>query len=520
MAVKKTELYSSLWASCDALRGGMDSSQYKDYILTLLFMKYVTDKFKGQKYGDLTVFDKAHDPNLDPEKRTGCSFDDFIALKNNKNIGEGMDKVIARLAEINDNLKGVIDIAHFNDEQKIGVGQEMVDKLTKLIAIFQRPELDFSRNKAEGDDIIGDAYEYLMRNFASESGKSKGQFYTPAEVSRILAKVIGIDHCKNRNASICDPACGSGSLLIRAMAEAPFDIDGCGQEKDSSTAGLAKMNAVLHNKSWITIRSGNTFSNPRFIKDDDATELRRFDYIVANPPFSMKNWTDGVQEYGRFDGYGDRPPEKNGDYAWLLHILRTLKNDGKAAVILPHGVLFRGNAEETIRRSIIDKGWIKGIVSLPSNLFYGTGIPACILIIDKEGAANRQGIFMIDASHGYVKDGNKNRLREQDIYRIVTTFNEHITDDPKYARLVPYSEIKNKRNNYNLNITRYIDSSNEEDLQNIDAHIHGGIPAADIDRLNKYWKVFDSLRDSLFAELRPAFYNPNPQNSNIKSIVL
>lgn len=519
MAVKKTELYSSLWASCDALRGGMDSSQYKDYILTLLFMKYVTDKFKGQRYGDLTVFDKAHDPNPDPEKRTGCSFDDFIALKNNKNIGEGMDKVIARLAEVNDRLKGVIDIAHFNDEQKIGAGQEMVDKLTKLIAIFQRPELDFSRNKAEGDDIIGDAYEYLMRNFASESGKSKGQFYTPAEVSRILAKVIGIDHCKNRDASICDPACGSGSLLIRAMAEAPFDIDGCGQEKDSSTAGLAKMNAVLHNKSWITIRSGNTFSNPRFIKDDDATELRRFDYIVANPPFSMKNWTDGVQEYGRFDGYGDRPPEKNGDYAWLLHILKTLKNDGKAAVILPHGVLFRGNSEETIRRSIIDKGWIKGIVSLPSNLFYGTGIPACILIIDKEGAANRQGIFMIDASHGYVKEGNKNRLREQDIYRIVTTFNEQITDDPKYARLVPYSEIKNKRNNYNLNITRYIDSSDKDDLQNIDAHIHGGIPAADIDRLNKYWKVFDSLRDSLFAELRPGFYKLIADKDEIRHVV-
>ena len=519
MAVKKTELYSSLWASCDALRGGMDSSQYKDYILTLLFMKYVTDKFKGQKYGDLTVFDKAHDPNPDPEKRTGCSFDDFVALKNNKNIGEGMDKIIARLAEVNDSLKGVIDIAHFNDEQKIGVGQEMVDKLTKLIAIFQRPELNFSHNKAEGDDIIGDAYEYLMRNFASESGKSKGQFYTPAEVSRILAKVIGIDHCKNHDASICDPACGSGSLLIRAMAETPFDIDGCGQEKDSSTAGLAKMNAVLHNKSWITIRSGNTFSNPRFLKEDDASELRTFDYIVANPPFSMKNWTDGCQEFGRFDGYGDRPPEKNGDYAWLMHILKTLKSDGKAAVILPHGVLFRGNAEETIRTKIIDKGWIKGIVSLPANLFYGTGIPACILIIDKEGAANRQGIFMIDASHGYVKDGNKNRLREQDIYRIVTTFNEQIQDDPKYARLVPYSEIKNKRNNYNLNITRYIDSSDGEDAQNIDAHIHGGIPAADIEGLEKFWEVFDSLRESLFEEMRPGFYKLIADKDEIRNVV-
>lgn len=322
MAVKKTELYSSLWASCDALRGGMDASQYKDYILTILFMKYVTDKYEGQKYGDLTVFDKSNDPEPDPEKRTGCSFDDFIELKNKKNIGEGMDKIIARLAEVNDSLKGVIDIAHFNDEAKIGKGQEMVDKLTKLIAIFQRPELNFSKNKAEGDDIIGDAYEYLMRNFATESGKSKGQFYTPAEVSRILAKIIGIDKCTDHDATICDPACGSGSLLIRALSEASFEISGYGQEKEVSTAGLAKMNAVLHNKATIKIMAGNTFSDPQFTKENDSSELERFDYIVANPPFSLKNWSDGLKEFGRFSGYGDRPPEKNGDYGKYYYTVR------------------------------------------------------------------------------------------------------------------------------------------------------------------------------------------------------
>lgn len=518
MAVKKTELYSSLWASCDALRGGMDASQYKDYILTLLFMKYVTDKYKGQKYGDLTVFDKAHDPNPDSEKRIGCSFDDFIALKNKKNIGEGIDKIIARLAEVNDSLKGVIDIAHFNDETKIGKGQEMVDKLTKLIAIFQRPELDFSNNKADGDDIIGDAYEYLMRNFATESGKSKGQFYTPAEVSRILAKVIGIDECTDHNATVCDPACGSGSLLIRALAEVPFEISGYGQEKESSTAGLAKMNAVLHNKATIKIMAGNTFSDPQFIKDDDASELERFDYIVANPPFSLKNWSDGLKEFGRFSGYGDRPPEKNGDYAWLMHILKTLKSTGKAAVILPHGVLFRGNAEGTIRQAIVDKGWIKGIISLPPNLFYGTGIPACIIIIDKEGAENRSGIFMIDAGKGYVKDGNKNRLREQDIYRIVTTFNEQITDDPKYARFVPNKEIKEK-NGYNLNISRYIDSSEPEDIQDIYAHIHGGIPAVDIDALSQYWTAFPTLKSELLSVLTEGYYKLNVAESDSRRTI-
>ena len=518
MAVKKTELYSSLWASCDALRGGMDASQYKDYILTLLFMKYVTDKYKGQKYGDLIVFDKANDPNPDPEKRTGCSFDDFIALKNKKNIGEGIDKIIARLAEVNEGLKGVIDIAHFNDETKIGKNKEMVDKLTKLISIFQRPELDFSKNKAEGDDIIGDAYEYLMRNFASESGKSKGQFYTPAEVSRILAKIIGIDKCSDHDATVCDPACGSGSLLIRALEEAPFEISGYGQEKDSSTAGLAKMNAVLHNKATIKIMAGNTFSDPQFKKAEDASELERFDYIVANPPFSLKNWADGLKEFGRFSGYGDRPPEKNGDYAWLMHILKTLKSTGKAAVILPHGVLFRGNAEATIRQKIIDKGWIKGIISLPPNLFYGTGIPACIIVIDKEGAKNRSGIFMIDASKGYIKEGSKNRLREQDMYRIVTTFNEKITTDPKYARFVLNKEIKGK-NEYNLNISRYIDSSDSEDIQDIYAHIHGGIPIADIDALEHFWKVFPSLKDELFDVFSEGYYKLNVEEDVIRQTI-
>lgn len=521
MAVKKTQIYASLWASCDKLRGGMDSSEYKDYILTLLFMKYVTDKYKNKgAYEDITVFDKAHDKDPDPEKRTGCSFDDFVALKKKKNIGEGMDKIVARLAEENSDLKGVIDIAHFNDEKKLGSGQEMVDKLTDLISIFQSPELNFSKNRAEDDDIIGDAYEYLMRKFATESGKSKGQFYTPAEVSRILANVVGISKCTDRNATVCDPACGSGSLLIRAVDAAPFLILGCGQEKESTTAGLAKMNAVLHRKAEITIKSGNTFSNPQYLDKKDNSVLERFDYIVANPPFSMKNWTDGIagKEYGRFEGYGDTPPEKNGDYAWLMHILKTLKSNGKAAVILPHGVLFRGNAEATIRKTIIQKHWIKGIIGLPANLFYGTGIAACILVIDKEGAANRQGIFMVDASRGYVKDGNKNRLREQDIYKIVTTFNNQITTDPKYARFVPNDEIE-VQNDYNLNLTRYIDSSDEEDVQDIYAHLHGGIPAADINSLSKYWKVFPSLKVQLLTSIDAKYYRLNVSHEKIRQAI-
>ena len=505
MAIKKSELYSSLWASCDALRGGMDASQYKDYILTLLFVKYVSDKFTGVDYADIEI----------PE---GGSFSDMVALIGKDNIGEGINKVIAKLAEEN-NLRGVIDKVSFNDPDKLGKGKEMVDKLSKLINIFRRPELDFSRNRTEGDDLIGDAYEYLMRKFATESGKSKGQFYTPAEVSRVLAKVIGISHETNPNATICDPACGSGSLLIRALEEAPVALSGYGQEKDTTTAGLAKMNTVLHNKATATIRSGNTFSDPQYFEDgSDETVLRRFDYIVANPPFSLKNWSEGAKEYGRFEGYGDRPPEKNGDYAWLLHILKSLKNTGKAAVILPHGVLFRGNAEATIRQNVIERGWIKGIIGLPANLFYGTGIPACIIVIDKEDADDRKGIFMIDASRDFVKDGNKNRLRERDIYKIVTTFNEQITDDPHYARFVPKDEIV-KKNGYNLNISRYIDSGIAEDLQDIDAHLNGGIPMSDVDKLTVYWNVFENLKSKLFSVLRNGYYKLNVEKENIRTAI-
>lgn len=509
MAIKKNELYSSLWASCDKLRGGMDASQYKDYILTLLFVKYVTDKFKGVKYADITV----------PE---GGSFDDLVALKGNKNIGEGIDKVIAKLAEAgNNNLRGVIDNAHFNDEAKLGSGKEMVDKLSDLIAIFQRPEFDFKNNKASGDDILGDAYEYLMRNFASESGKSKGQFYTPAEVSRILAKVIGIDKIEERDEgySVYDPACGSGSLLIRAANEAPFEVSIWGQEKEVTTAGLAKMNLVLHNKAAGEIKAGNTFSSPKFFEEGSNDEvLKRFDFAVANPPFSLKNWTDGLKDYGRFSGYGDMPPEKNGDFAWLMHILKSLKSTGKAAVVLPHGVLFRGNAEATIRQSIVDKGYIKGIIGLPANLFFGTGIPACIIIIDKSDADERQGIFMIDASHDFIKDGNKNRLRERDIYKIVTTFNQQITSDPKYARFVPNDEIKIK-NNYNLNITRYIDSTVPEDLQDIDAHLNGGIPAVDVDSMEKYWTLFPNLKNELFSVMREGYYKLNIPTDEVRNAI-
>jgi type I restriction enzyme M protein len=506
LPVKKSEIYSSIWESCDELRGGMDASQYKDYVLVLLFMKYVSDRFAGKK--DALI-----------EVPAGASFADMVALKGKKEIGDGINKIIEKLAEAND-LKGIIDVADFNDESKLGEGKEMQDRLSALIAIFQKPELDFSRNRADGDDLLGDAYEYLMRHFATESGKSKGQFYTPAEVSRIMAKVIGINKAKRQDQTVYDPTCGSGSLLLKAAAETECGITIYGQEMDVATRGLAKMNMILHGNPTAEIYQGNTLAKP-LLKNPDGT-LKTFDFAVANPPFSSKAWSNGFDpyhdEYGRFEGIGV-PPAKNGDYAFLLHLIKSLKSTGKGAIILPHGVLFRGNSEAEIRKNLITRGYIKGIIGLPPNLFYGTGIPACIVVIDKEDAASRTAIFMIDASKGYIKDGNKNRLREQDIHKIVDVFNNQI-EVPKFSRLVPVSEIGDPKNDYNLNIPRYIDSQEEEDLQDIEAHLLGGIPARDIENLADYWTTCPSLKSELFAPNRPGYYTLKVEKEKIKATIL
>lgn len=501
MAIKKSELYSSLWASCDKLRGSMEPSQYKDYVLVLLFVKYVSDKY-------------SNDPNALIFIPEGGSFKDMQSLKGQKDIGEKMDMAITKLAKEND-LVNVIDVISFQDEEKLGKGKEMVDKLTGLITIFENPALDFSKNRAEGDDILGDAYEYLMRHFASESGKSKGEFYTPAEVSRVLAKVIEVNKENKEKQTVYDPTCGSGSLLLKVADEAENKVNLYGQEKETANASLARMNMILHNNPEAVIEKGqSTLSNP--LHKNELGDLKTFDYIVANPPFSSKNWTDGFDPandiYNRFEE-GKIPPAKNGDYAFLLHIVKSLKSTGKAACILPHGVLFRGNVESEIRKSLIQKGYIKGIIGLPANLFYGTGIPACVIVIDMENAENNKdlsddekGIFMVDGSKGFIKDGNKNRLREQDIHKITDVFNKQ-TEIPKFSRLVSITEISDPKNDFNLNIPRYIDNQEVEDIQDIEAHLLGGIPNEDIEALKQYWEVYPSLKKELFTSNKRANYS-------------
>jgi type I restriction enzyme M protein len=493
MAIKKSDLYSSLWASCDQLRGGMDASQYKDYVLFMLFIKYISDK-----YGNSTDFAP---PVTIPR---GASFKDMLELRGKSDIGDRINtQVIAPLVQANARLARS-DFPDFNDSNKLGEGKDKVEKLTNLINIFANPRLDFSQNRAEHDDILGDAYEYLMRHFATESGKSKGQFYTPSEVSRVIAQVIGISPANTKAATTAyDPTCGSGSLLLKVAAQAGKHITLEGQEKDVTTAGLARMNMILHDFPTANILSGNTLAAPKF---KDGESLRTYDYVVANPPFSDKTWSTGLtpsqDPFQRFS-WGE-PPAKQGDYAYLLHIIRSMKGTGKAACILPHGVLFRGNAEGVIRQQLVRSGILKGIIGLPANLFYGTGIPACIVVLDKENAAARKGVFLIDASKGFIKDGNKNRLREQDIHRIVDTFTRQL-DVPRYARMVPLDEIADPKNDYNLNLPRYIDSTEPEDLQDIEGHLRGGIPERDLDALAAYWQLLPGMRAALFEPLRPGY---------------
>ncbi|GAA7684285.1 type I restriction-modification system subunit M [Helicobacter pylori] len=515
MAIKKSELYSSLWAGADSLRGGMDASEYKNYVLNLLFLKYISDKARNNNFSEIEV----------PQ---GCFYEDILALEGDKEIGDKLNKIIAKIAERND-LKGVIDSVDFNDNTKLGEGKAMMDTLSNLVKIFA--DLSLGAHGALDDDLLGDAYEYLMRHFASESGKSKGQFYTPSEVSLLLSLLLGIDENTRQDKSIYDPTCGSGSLLLKASSLAgEKGLTIYGQEKDISTTALCKMNMILHNSATADIAKGgfSTLSNPLFTTENGM--LKTFDYVVANPPFSLKNWTDGLSidpkskqvindHFNRFED--GTPPEKNGDFAFLLHIIKSLKDTGKGAVILPHGVLFRGNAEGVIRKNLLLKGYIKGVIGLAPNLFYGTSIPACVIILDKENAHARKGVFMIDASKDFKKDGNKNRLREQDVQKMIDTFNAY-KEIPYYSKMVSLEEIS--ANDYNLNIPRYIAAKQESEkdlFALINSHKASYLPKNEIKAYDPYFRVFKELKNTLFKKSdKEGYYALKTECENIKELII
>ncbi|GAA7543221.1 type I restriction-modification system subunit M [Helicobacter pylori] len=515
MAIKKSELYSSLWAGADSLRGGMDASEYKNYVLNLLFLKYISDKARNNNFSEIEV----------PQ---GCFYEDILALEGDKEIGDKLNKIIAKIAERND-LKGVIDSVDFNDNTKLGEGKAMIDTLSNLVKIFA--DLSLGAHGALDDDLLGDAYEYLMRHFASESGKSKGQFYTPSEVSLLLSLLLVIDENTRQDKSIYDPTCGSGSLLLKASSLAGKNgLTIYGQEKDISTTALCKMNMILHNSADADIAKGgsSTLSNPLFTTENGM--LKTFDYVVANPPFSLKNWTDGLSidpkskqvindNFNRFED--GTPPEKNGDFAFLLHIIKSLKNTGKGAVILPHGVLFRGNAEGVIRKNLLTKGYIKGVIGLAPNLFYGTSIPACVIVLDKENACTRKGVFLIDASKDFKKDGNKNRLREQDVQKMIDTFNA-FKEIPYYSKMVSLEEIS--ANGYNLNIVRYIAAKQETEkdlFALINSHKASYLPKNEIEAYAPYFKVFKELKNTLFKKSdKEGYYALKTECENIKELII
>lgn len=486
MAIKKSQLYNTLWESCNALRGSMDASQYKDYVLMILFVKYLSDKVKQREMEDIVL----------PE---GCFFDDFIKLKQNIGIGEQINIKLEAIKEANVKILNIA-LPNFNDSAKFGPPKQMMETLSKLIGVFENEALDFGRNRAVDDDLLGDAYEYLMKNFAVESGKSKGQFYTPAEVSRVMAQVLHLNESCHVSDTIYDPTGGSGSLLLRANAETQRGATLYMQEKDNATASLAKLNMLLHGVPTAEICQGDTLNDPQF---KEAGLLKTFDYCVANPPFSQKNW---LAQNGENDPYHRwnktlLPPAKNGDYAFLLHLVASMTPEtGRGACILPHGVLFRGNAEEVIRRELVQKRKIiKGIIGLPANIFFGTPIPAAIVVLDNH--RNEDGIFFIDASAGFIKDGNKNRLREQDIRKIVDVFNSRL-ELPHYSRLVSYDEIE--RNGWNLNIPRYIEPVSTEITQDLDGHLNGGISCAELDACGN-WDAFLGLKEILTSPMRPGY---------------
>jgi type I restriction enzyme M protein len=484
----------------------MDASQYKDYVLMILFVKYLSDK--------------AHQGQIDLEVPEGCYFEDFVALKQNEHIGEKINEKLEAIREANVAFIGSLTLPNFNDDAKLGTGKTKVETLSKLIGEFQRDELDFSLNRAADDDLLGDAYEYLMKNFAAESGKSKGQFYTPAEVSRVMAKVLHMEDFSRAQNTIYDMTCGSGSLLLRALNETPNGYPTLyGQEKDSTTASLAKLNMLLHGIVSSDIEVGDTLNDPQFTT---GSMLDTFDVCVANPPFSQKNWLASGGENDLYNRWNENllPPAKCGDYAFLLHFVNSMKPEtGRGACILPHGVLFRGNAEYTIRRYFVEKRYLKGIIGLPANLFFGTGIPACILILDKQNTEHREGIFFIDAKEGFIKDGNKNRLREQDIKRIVDAWNAQ-KEIPHYARMVEWSEIEDEKgNDFNLNIPRYIQPRDTEIQHDIDAHLHGGLPAHDVEAMDDYWTVCPSLKSSLFNKEATGRYSLVPDKDVIAQTI-
>jgi type I restriction enzyme M protein len=499
------EINSIVWKACDTFRGTIDATQYKDYILTMLFIKYVTDVWKDKKaaYAEKYKGDEVRIERALRNERfqvpNECTFDFLFEQRNENNLGELINIALEKLEDANrSKLERVFRNIDFNSEANLGQTKDRNRRLKNLLVDFYA--LNLQPSHLEGNDIIGDAYEFLIAQFAGDAGKRAGEFYTPGEVSTLLAKLVD-PQPGNR---ICDPACGSGSLLIKVAKEVGSNnFSLYGQENNGSTWALARMNMFLHEMDNADIEWGDTLNNPRLLEGD---QLMKFHIVVANPPFSLDKWgADNAlaDQYNRF--HRGTPPKSKGDYAFITHMIETTYQDvGKTGVIVPHGVLFRGSSEGKIREQLIKENLLEAVIGLPANLFFGTGIPAAILIFNK-GKGDNKDVLFIDASREYQEGKNQNRLREdKDIKHIVDTYKafkaaapltteEGVVIEEKYAYRATLKEIE--ENDYNLNIPRYVDTFEEE------APIDIATTQAEITRLKSELAGVEAQMETYLKEL-------------------
>jgi len=459
--VSQAEINDIAWRACDTFRGTLDPAQYKDYILVMLFIKYMSDLWKDK----LEQYDNRYQGDAQRVERAlarerfvvppEADFDYLYAKRRESNIGELINIALEKIEDANKaKLENVFRNIDFNSEPHLGQTRERNRRLVSLLDDFANPKLDLRPSRIGNQDVIGNTYEYLISRFASDAGKKGGEFYTPPEVATLLARLLE----PQSGDRICDPACGSGSLLIRVarqIGDRNFAL--FGQESNGSTWALCRMNMFLHEMDNARIEWCNTITNPRLVEGDS---LMKFNIVVANPPFSLDKWGADEAVNDRFHRFWRGiPPQSKGDYAFISHMVETaLADEGRVGVIVPHGVLFRGGAEGKIRQQMIEENLLKAVIGLPANLFFGTGIPAAILIFDK--GKNTQDVLFIDASHEYLDGKNQNRLRDQDIEKIVKTY-QHFETEAQYAYRATFYEIK--ENDFNLNIPRYVDTFEEEE---------------------------------------------------------
>ena len=459
----KNEILNVVWSACDTFRGVIDPVQYKDYILTMLFVKYLSDTRKSKlaelenKYkGDKVRIDRA----MDRERfviAEDCTFDHLYSHRSDNDIGQVINTVLEKIEDANKTkLHNVFRNIDFNSEANLGKARQRNQRLKTMLEDFSNPKLDLRPEHVGHMDIVGDVYEYLIARFAAQAGKKAGEFYTPAEVSETLARLVA----PQEGDRICDPTCGSGSLLIKAanqVGSKNFSL--YGQEMNGSTWALCKMNMFLHEVDAARIEWEDTIRHPQLVEND---VLMKFDVVIANPPFSLDKWGQEMAAGDRYERFNRGiPPKSKGDWAFISHMIATtIEGRGRIGVVVPHGVLFRGGQEGKIRRAVIQENLLAGVVGLPSNLFYGAGIPAALMIFDKSRKPRRRdSIFFIDASREFEQGTNQNILREVYIEKIVSTFHKRKVID-KYSYPAKFEEIE--ENDFILNIPRYVDTFEPE----------------------------------------------------------